>query len=63
MSDRQWEKFFELLDLVVNEETPYSTWKERAKAVLTRASDKDKTNLEEFWSWFTDSDAFRGELE
>lgn len=53
MTDREWEKFFELLEKAVNLDTGGS-WQDKRDEILRRASDSDKGNLSELANWFVE---------
>ena len=52
MSPMQIETLVELIGALV---AGNGTWKEKRDAVLTKCSDMDKTNLDEFCSWFEEA--------
>jgi len=55
MSEREWDKFVELLERVVNLESRFSgmSWQEKAEEVRRAfVSRGAETQLEEFASWF-----------
>lgn len=50
MNDKEWEKFFELIDKIVNME---GTWQEKRATVLDQARvEGSVVNLDEFLGWF-----------
>lgn len=50
MNEKQWERFFELLQLIVKQD---GTWQEKAEEVKSQAATYDSTgDLEEFTGWF-----------
>lgn len=55
MSERDWNKFFELVDKIVSgcSNGSTGTWKETASLVKSEAESRDSlTNFEELISWF-----------
>jgi hypothetical protein len=53
MSEKEWEKFFELLDKIVGLEG--KSYQEKAAEVRERADlEAARTSLEEFLGWFED---------
>lgn len=53
MSNKGWQRFFELLDKIVDLCTKGQSWKEVAAEVRREANNVgSETNLEEFVSWF-----------
>jgi hypothetical protein len=49
MDEKKIEKLLELISELVSGS---GTWKEKRDSVLDEASSEDKTNLEEFASWY-----------
>lgn len=50
MNEVNWKSFFELLDLIVNQE---GTWSQKRDEVMAKALDADASaTLEEFVDWF-----------
>jgi hypothetical protein len=49
MDDKKIERFLEMLTEIVGDNMP---WKEKREHILGLASPDEKTNLEEFASWF-----------
>jgi len=50
MTKLKYERFFELLDEIVNSD---GSWISRKQLLEDNASDQDKSNLKEFAAWFT----------
>ena len=51
MTEKEWDKFFELLDKIVS--LKFSTWQEKANQVKSQAIARDgEVDLEEFVGWF-----------
>ena len=48
---KEWEKFFELMERIVNGP---GDWKEKAEQVKEYANHPDESTLEEFVGWFKD---------
>jgi hypothetical protein len=49
MSDKDWEKFFELLTAIVNGD---GAWREKAEEVRSKSDEHDaRASLEEFAGW------------
>jgi len=55
MTDKQWEKFFELLGEIISSPKPGWTWQERREEVMSKATELDgEVALEEFCGWFVE---------
>lgn len=50
MTERQYEVFFDILDQIV-EDRGSGPWQDRKEALITHASERDITNLQELASW------------
>jgi hypothetical protein len=46
------EKLLELIDEIVCDEKEGLTWTEKRDSILAECTEADRTNLEEFASWF-----------
>lgn len=52
MSEKDWERFFELLDKIV---ALPGTWQEKKQMVVDRA-EGESSSFEEFTGWFADGE-------
>lgn len=53
MSEKDWEKFFELIDKIVEQGNPFE---EKKQDVLMKNKEYGNLNFEEFVSWFSEGD-------
>lgn len=52
VTNKEWDQFFEIMDKIVNDGSPYQ---EKMEAVRAKAREQNSsTTLEEFTEWFTE---------
>jgi hypothetical protein len=53
VTEKDWDRLFELIDKVVQMPVPGGSWQDKAETVRAEAIQRDaETNLEEFAGWF-----------